>query len=254
MDNPRRKKVKGRTRPSRKPKGILNWRSLDNYTRVAQAKEGIRYWIHGYSRGPFTVEVQVPGGEVVILPSRVPTLRGAKRKVEEHYLERYPLRALSKVSKKNPRQADVSLYQIVLAYLRALQWVAWTTHWTVKGPSFYGDHLLLQRLYEGKKGGPNINDEIDGLGERMVAYFGPQSVHPAKINKLTQELIDPVSQAGDRITSLIHLEVGLQSAIRKAWSANQSSGEEMSLGLDDFLMGLANERDTAKYLLKQRLG
>jgi hypothetical protein len=46
----------------------------------------------------------------------------------------------------------------------------------------------------------------------------------------------------------------LQRHIKAAWKANQDSGDEFSLGIDDYLMGLANERDEAIYLLKQRLG
>jgi len=163
-----------------------------------------------------------------------------------------------KKAKKNPRQADVGQYRTILAHLRALQWVYWTTHWTSAGPNFYGDHLLLQRLYEGKDGGPEINEEIDQLGERMVAYFGPESVDPVVIQKKATGLIEWSRTGGSahphELDPLYHLEGGLQEAIKKAWDAEQKAGNERSLGIDDYLMSLANERDTARYLLKQRLG
>jgi DNA-binding ferritin-like protein len=149
----------------------------------------------------------------------------------------------------NPRQSDVGWYQSILAHLRALQWVYTTSHWTSAGPNSYSDHLLLQRLYEG------LDKPIDALGERMVAYFGPQSVDPRDINKLVNQLLVNCEERGlSGLDCLYELEDWLQAGLRMAWKANQDSGDEFSLGIDDYLMGLANDRDEAIYLLKQRLG
>ena len=168
-------------------------------------------------------------------------------------------------ARRNPLMSDGVLYQDILVHLRALQWVYWTTHWQVSGDTFYGDHLLLNRLYAGRGGGPKINDQIDDLGERMVAYFGAESVNPALINRKVHEVLlwdhgewmyMPTAPGLEEGTfgQLYSLEVRLQGAIRRAWEANQKSGTYMSLGLDDYLMSLANERDTAIYLLGRRLG
>ena len=158
-------------------------------------------------------------------------------------------------ARRNPMMNEVELYQDILAHLRALQWVSWTSHWTASGPSYYGDHQLLQRLYEGKGGGPNINEEIDGLGERMVAYFGPPSVNPeAIVGRVHQLTGQAVQSSADQFEALLTMETQLQHAIQRAWKANQASGEHMSLGIDDMLMGLANEREAAIYLLQRRLG
>ena len=156
--------------------------------------------------------------------------------------------ALPYGARRNPHQSDVGMYQDILAHLRALQWVYTTTHWTSSGPNSYGDHLLLQRLYEG------LDKPIDALGERMVAYFGPQAVAPEVIHERVDQVLPGVMGLTRSPLDALHmLERRLQRAIRKAWKANQDSGDEMSLGIDDFLMGLANERDEAIYLLKQRL-
>ena len=94
----------------------------------------------------------------------------------------------------------------------------------------------------------------------MVAYFGPQSVSPSVIADKVNSLVAKVSGgyelnlSGDKgLKFLLYLENRLQSYLREAWKANQDSGDEFSLGIDDYLMGLANERDEAIYLLKQRL-
>jgi DNA-binding ferritin-like protein len=59
----------------------------------------------------------------------------------------------------------------LLGALRAVHWHAWTTHWKCSGDSFYGTHLLFQRIYAGDGGGPNLEAQTDGLGERMVALY-----------------------------------------------------------------------------------
>jgi DNA-binding ferritin-like protein len=155
--------------------------------------------------------------------------------------------------KKNP--GPVSTYQDLLATLRALQWMAWSKHWTAGGPSFYGDHLLLQRLYAGEEGGPDINAQIDALGEKMVAYFGVGAVAPTSIEARVNQLIGEVEQQGaGPFEALLALEEHVQKLTRAAYRANQAAGEQFSLGFDDLLMSLANERETAVYLLKRRLG
>lgn len=154
----------------------------------------------------------------------------------------------------NPRQTDVALYQDILAHLRALQWVYWSKHWSSTGPNFYSDHLLLQRLYEGKGGGPDINAAIDGLGERMVAYFGPRSVNPAVIEERVEVLVRPYKDGAPTFQGLLFLEGSLGDAIKRAWQSNQDHKDTFSLGIDDFLMALSDERDTAVYLLRQRSG
>jgi len=148
--------------------------------------------------------------------------------------------------------SDVSALQSLLAHLRALRWLYHTTHWQLKGESYYGDHLLFQRLYAGEDGGPNLDDEIDGLGERMTRYFGADSVSDSVILPLTQDAISKVEGSPDLIRRAFALERATHGAIERAYGAIQASGHK-TLGLDDFLMALADERDTAAYLLGQRL-
>jgi DNA-binding ferritin-like protein len=168
---------------------------------------------------------------------------GGKRSVESTAAE---------LGIRNPRMEDFPEFQLILAYLRALQWQAWTMHWQASGPEFYGDHKLLQRLYEGKGGGPNIVEQIDTIGENIVGYFGPQAVQPLVIDEMARHVLEQHGGSGQPFEVLYSLENGLQDAIRQAWHTNQQ--HNMSLGLDDLLMGLAHERDTARYLIGRRLG
>lgn len=155
-------------------------------------------------------------------------------------------------ARPNPTAASQPLLLDVLAHLHALRWLYWTTHWTAAGPNFYSTHLLLQRLYEGKGGGPKVDEEMDQLGERMVAYFGTASIDPGKIQQRSSQVIAE-HWHGNPLRGLLQLEESLQVVIRRAWEAEQSAGDKRSLGIDDYLMGLANERDTARYLLRRTL-
>ena len=142
--------------------------------------------------------------------------------------------------------------QGLLAVLRAMQTSIHEGHWVVKGSNFYGDHLLLQRIYAGDDGSPALQDEIDSLGERIVAYAGPSFVNSRVVTEKSLRLIEAWQAASsDPIAQALHAEESLQVAIRAVYDALKGSGE-LSLGLDDFLMAMADAHDTNRYLLRQR--
>ena len=147
---------------------------------------------------------------------------------------------------------DVAALQRLLAHLRALRWQYHTTHWQSKGPNFYGDHLLFERLYAGEGGGPDLDAEIDGLGERMTRFFGAETVDDSAILPLTTAILAAAGSEREPIRRAMALETATHEAIDHAYEALAASGHK-TLGLDDFLMALADERDTAAYLLGQRL-
>lgn len=143
--------------------------------------------------------------------------------------------------------------QQLLGALRALQWMHHTKHWRTSGPNSYGDHLLFQRLYEAG-GDPDIAKQIDGLGEKLVAYAGSESVRDELIwGHATNFISTHKAEPGVTPAELaLRSERSVQVLIRAAYDELKRSNE-LSLGLDDFLMALADARDTAIYLLQQRV-
>ena len=131
--------------------------------------------------------------------------------------------------------------------LHALYWSHWTSHWQVDGNPFYGDHLLFERLYKG------VVDEIDTLAEKMVARYGPSVVSPADHFPITQAWIDKWSVQDDPYHRAFLAESDFQDAVKKVYD-NIKAAASMSLGLDDYLMSIANDHETHMYLLQQRLG
>ena len=154
--------------------------------------------------------------------------------------------------RKGSRNAsDVTALQRLLAHLRALRQVYHTTHWNVSGSNYYGDHLLFQRLYAGEEGA-SLDDQIDGLGERMVRYFGSETVSDSIILPMMQQIVSSAEAQREPIRRAYQMEQATHKAIEDAYEALKATGHK-TLGLDDFLMALADERDTVLYLLGQRL-
>ena len=132
----------------------------------------------------------------------------------------------------------------LLAILRAQEMSYQTSHWQSSGMSYYGNHLLFQRLYE------SVGAEIDGIAEKMVGYLGAESVNlaPQAVKVAT------FAVAWAKIDCPFHRglasEEQLQAATQAAYDSIKEAGV-MTLGLDDFLMAMANAHETNAYLLQQ---
>lgn len=141
---------------------------------------------------------------------------------------------------------DVHPLSELLAFLRAMFWSHQTTHWQMRGTAYYGDHLLFQRLYEA------ISGEIDTLAEKIVGNFGEElvnAVDQADLNHQFQELFSEIECPFER--GLI-VEQDFQVRLNEIYDAMKADGS-MTMGLDDFIMGIASTHETHIYLLQQRL-
>jgi DNA-binding ferritin-like protein len=120
----------------------------------------------------------------------------------------------------------------------------------VKGDPHYGDHLLFERLYT------EVVEEIDGLGEKVTSYYGPEAIEDLATLVDTTRFLSLYQGPGDGPTGLyeraLRLELHLQRSLKVAYDRIKVDGE-MSLGLDDYLMSLANTHESHVYLLRQRL-
>ena len=147
-----------------------------------------------------------------------------------------------------PEQTDVVVKHLVhlLAYLRAMYLSYQTSHWQTKGPTYYGNHLLFQRLYE------SVQDEIDGLAEKIVGYVGPAGVNLDGQVGLIATIATEWAQVSDHHRRGLESEVGFQHHVKVAYEGIKAAGM-MTLGLDDFLMATANAHEGNIYLLQQVL-
>lgn len=145
------------------------------------------------------------------------------------------------------RGADLSAF---LSLLRATFHVDQSAHWQTRGPSYYGDHLLYQRLYE------DVAKEIDSVGERAIGINGEaQAVDPElsanQVSRMVATLRVSVGNArGAHGLALLALsaEMNVLSAIDRMLSVRQTQG------VQNLLQGIADTHETHVYLLRQRLG
>jgi len=145
----------------------------------------------------------------------------------------------------NNSEKAQKLISDLLATLRAAQWIHWTGHWQVKGEPYYGDHLLLERLYEG------LNDEIDTLAEKTVAMYGTGSVDPVDQAVLFSGIVQNLSMEKNPILRSLNTEQKLVAMLEETFKALEATGQ-LSLGLNDFIAATANSHETYVYLLQQR--
>lgn len=140
----------------------------------------------------------------------------------------------------------------LLANLRAIHWHAWNTHWKAQGGDSYSDHLLFQRIYAGDGGGPKIEDQIDGLGERIIALFGNRSVDGVAISRKAADIHQRIQDMG-RVAGALALEKEALQRVAAVADQVEKGPAELRVSLDNFVRELADSRSTVIYLLQQRL-
>jgi DNA-binding ferritin-like protein len=134
----------------------------------------------------------------------------------------------------------------VLGCLRAQYLSYQTSHWLVKGGTFYGNHLLFQRLYE------SVQGQIDQLAEKITGYLGSEAV---SINYQMRHISDYTyswSAIDCNHKRGLQSEADLQQALKRAYDGIKQA-QAMSLGLDDWIMATANAHEENEYLLQQTL-
>lgn len=133
------------------------------------------------------------------------------------------------------------LLQEILAMLRAQYWFYYNAHWQTKGENFYQQHILFERLYGA------LPNEIDSLAEKLVSYFGDSAVDASKTMKKSQFWLDKWTRL-EFIEGAIESEKDLQRALQEGYTKLKEL-DDITLGLDDYLMATANAHETNLYLL-----
>jgi len=140
------------------------------------------------------------------------------------------------------------------AMLRGLAIIHQQGHWTSKDNNYYGDHLLLDRIY-------NVAaDQVDGAAERTIGLFGAKALtlkeHMDVATSFVKDVINDSPEDTDNANSLIERSLVAEESFldfsKKLYDSLKDSGT-MTLGLDDLIMANASTHEDSVYLLKQRL-
>jgi DNA-binding ferritin-like protein len=134
----------------------------------------------------------------------------------------------------------------VWASLRAEHQLFWTFHWRSKGTPYYADHLMFQRLYEARV------EEIDRMGEVVMALGGPSAVDPVRSWIGVKDVIDRTVEAAG--LSDVQKSIGLvRDTLARIDAANTILGDSpYALAVNNVLAGIADKHLEALYLLQQR--
>lgn len=136
-----------------------------------------------------------------------------------------------------------------VAFLRAIYLVHQNNHWQSKGPNFYSNHLLLQRIYE------SAAENTDAAAEKAIGLYGNDLMNLSAHTKLAYEIASKYdSKSSDLyIKSSLEIEQDFIKFSQKFYDYLKKN-REMTLGLDDMIANIANQREEAIYLLKQTIG
>lgn len=139
-----------------------------------------------------------------------------------------------------------------IAWLRLLAIWFQHAHWAVQGSTFYGDHLLYERIYG------EVNGLIDGMAEKAVSFTSPNVVnthmHAELLSQMLRAYPTPsrVNEATMIAAAGLALVKDYLETLKETYDKIKSEGG-MSMGLDDLLMSNANTIEGFVYLLKQRV-
>jgi DNA-binding ferritin-like protein len=156
---------------------------------------------------------------------------------------------LASTIQNSPGYAELS---IVLQGAQMLYLLHQTHHWQAKGDSFYGDHLLFERLYN------DVLADIDATAEKSVGMGGIENVSlMPRIQNVCwllectepQNVMPQPTQLIERSLTAELMFLGLCNLAADSLKAHG----QLTRGVDNMLAGIEDKSEARIYLLRQRL-
>lgn len=136
---------------------------------------------------------------------------------------------------------------LYVATLKAIALIHQHNHWTTKGISFYGSHLLFERLYD------SALENIDLAAEKFIGVFGDQCLsYDLQADLLHKVQLKYRNLEGSPIQMSLEAEKDFLKFSKDAYNCFEEEGK-LTLGLDDMIMAIASQREESVYLLQQSL-
>lgn len=140
---------------------------------------------------------------------------------------------------------------VLLVHLKFLAAVHQNHHWVVKGDSFYGDHLLFQRLYDG------VVAEVDSVAEKVVGLGVAENVdlhlQLSQLNRLVQGygMTQTIPQQTELAKRSLLAEMNFLGVAARLVESMKEYGC-LTRGIDNLVAGIEDAHEGNVYLLKQR--
>jgi len=133
-----------------------------------------------------------------------------------------------------------------ISYLRGLYLLHQNFHWISSGANFYGKHLLFERLYKSSQ------ENADSAAEKIVGLFGVDFLDLKIQSKLIQQFLEKYATNDDIIINAKKAEEEFISFSKEFFDYLEEE-EKLSLGMNDLIMQISNDQETAIYLLGQHI-
>lgn len=117
----------------------------------------------------------------------------------------------------------------ILSRLTAIKGFAKDIHYTAKGESFYGVHLLMDRVVDG------LDDFIDSINE--VVYLGGDNLPPSS-REVLKYASAYIPSAGETVVGSLNLLLGLISQALQEVESYQSEERSVNSLLDSIAQDL----------------
>jgi DNA-binding ferritin-like protein len=139
------------------------------------------------------------------------------------------------------------LCQYYMSFIRAIGILHQNGHWTTRGENFYGNHLMLERVYK------SILDDMDLMAEKFIGLFGKDCLDLHAQSQIIPKLLDKYVGMNDPLEASLAGEKDFIEFSEHFYETLKAE-DKMSLGLDDAIMAVASKREEAVYLLSGAAG
>lgn len=144
----------------------------------------------------------------------------------------------------NQCQKMAALY---IATLRCIYLINQHNHWTVKGKEFYSLHQLFGGIYE------SAGEHTDMASEKLISVLGEECVDYKLQNELIYNIKEKYeSMLNDSLNMSLQIEKDFRK-LSKEFRECLDKEDNLTLGLDDMLCAISNDRDKHIYMLTQTL-
>lgn len=136
----------------------------------------------------------------------------------------------------------------LVATLKAISIIHQHNHWTAKGSMFYERHLLFERLYD------LAIEDLDLVAEKFVGLYGKEFLDFKNQNLLLATVLKRYESF--HTDEVIEMSLAIETdciSLLDEFSKTLIEEKSITLGVNDLLGAVANNRETACYLLKQSL-
>ncbi len=142
----------------------------------------------------------------------------------------------------------VKMAAVYVATLKAMYLIHQQNHWLAKGNDFYGNHLLFQRIYE------SVSGSLDTAAEKFITILGAECLdYKLQADLLNKLLLKYSDKCEDGLSCSLAIEQDFIKFSKAAYECFEQEGK-LTLGLDDFIMATASEREESVYLLTRAMG